>query len=120
MRAPNPKTLSATIAKAEAFRPCAGTALYLTPAEARALIYETSAKQAAVHYDGNVPSRCCSVVDAWEVVGYPDVLGVTGWWDTNPITRPHGPVFVVCISRGAILYAVDIITPALQAPKVEG
>lgn len=121
MRSPNPKTLSTAIAKAEAFRPCAGTALHLTPAEARALIHETTATQAAVHRDGNVPSRWTPAADAWDACGYRDVLGIRGRWIERRLA-PAGYVarFVVSVIRGASTYEVDIITSALQAPKAEG
>lgn len=121
MRSPNPKTLSTAIAKAEAFRPCAGTALHLTPAEARALIHETTATQAAVHYDGNVPSRHCPVADAWDTCGWSDVQSIRGGWIDRRLA-PAGYVrrFVVSIMRAASTCEVDIITPGLAAPKAEG
>lgn len=111
MRSPNPKTLSTAIAKAEAFRPCAGTALHLTPAEARALIYETSAAQSGIHYGGNVPSRAGSVRDAWDVCGWSDVQYITGAWDL----RLKRPVFTVIINRHPSVVTVVITTPALEA-----
>lgn len=111
MRSPNPKTLASAIAKAE-FVSRPGMATIFTSAEARALIHETTATQAAVRYDGNVPPRWTPVADAWAACGWRDVEDIRGSWNTRctPVR------FVVSVLRGASTYEVDIITPALDAP----
>lgn len=108
MRVPHPQTLSRALAAAEALTE-RGQPLHLTAAQARALVYETSAQQGIVHFRGDCPSHGVCATEVWDAAGYPDVQRIVGCW----CGRGDGLTFALTVVRPNGDWNIDIRTPAL-------